>query len=132
MTAPTRDPEHVAVTLARMEGKIDNVGEKVTDLKSEVATHRTQIDHLQTATQRISAEQVAVARSLVEAERARGEVARALKEADALRVAVAKDKVDESNRRWTPVQRSGVVVGILLSLILIYLAFKGLSPATSL
>ena len=124
------EPDTVAVTLARMEGKIDGIVTQHGDLKKEVSTHRTQIDVLQLSMQRITMEQCAAARSLVDAERARADTARALKEADEQRVALAKEKVDAADRRWSPIQRLGLITGVVLALITIVLMLHGIYNVT--
>jgi chromosome segregation ATPase len=103
----------MAVTLARMEGKLDSVKEKVDGHAAEIVQHRQQIIDLQAKTQQLES-------NMKSAEESRISAALAVKAADESRVAAAKALVDNSTQRWTPWQRFyatltaiGVVVGIL-------------------
>ncbi len=103
-----RQAESVPVMLTRMEGKLDNVVEKVSDLRAEVTLHRGQIVELQSRTQQIQSD-------LVSAEQAAVRAAAAVREADEARVAAAKAEVDSSTRRWTPWQRFFAIVGTVVT-----------------
>jgi chromosome segregation ATPase len=97
-TIEPREAEAMAITLTRMEGKLDSVVEKVSDLRAEVTQHRGEIRALQSVTQQLESD-------MKGAEEARALAAGAVKDADAARVAQAKALVDNSTQRWTPVQR---------------------------
>ena len=122
MTAEPREAEAMAVTLTRMEGKLDNVVEKVSDLRAEVTLHRIEIGKLQSTTQKLESD-------MKGAEEARTLAAAAVKDADAARVAQAKALVDNSTQRWTPWERFGGAIGTLAviagTLFAFYQTFKG-------
>jgi len=103
-----REVEAPPVTLARMEGKLDNVVEKVGDLRAEVTLHRGEIRSLQSTTQQIESD-------MKGAEEARKLAAAAVKAADEARVAAAKAQVDNSTQRWTPAMRLYATLGALAS-----------------
>jgi len=96
----------MAVTLTRMEGKLDGVVEKVSDLRSEVGQHRLQIGQLQSTTQQLESD-------MKGAEEARTLAAAAVKAADEARVAAAKAQVDNSTQRWTPAMRLYSTLGAI-------------------
>jgi septal ring factor EnvC (AmiA/AmiB activator) len=108
----------MAVTLTRMEGKLDNVMEKVGDLRAEVTQHRGEIRALQSVTQQLESD-------MKSAEEARMSAATAVKDADAARVAQAKALVDNSTQKWTPFQRllfaAGSVATVIGALYYVYL-----------
>jgi len=110
-----REAEAMAITLTRMEGKLDSVVEKVSDLRAEVTQHRGEIRALQSVTQQLESD-------MKGAEEARTLAAAAVKAADEARVATAKAVVDNSTQRWTPFQRSfaAVVAMAALASILFY------------
>lgn len=116
-----RETELLAVTLTRMEGKLDNVVEKVGDLRSEVGQHRLQIGSLQSKTQQLESD-------MQGAEEARTLAAAAVKAADEARVAAAKAQVDNSTQRWSPAVRVSVVFGTVFAgitvLVSIYVAMR--------
>jgi predicted nucleic acid-binding Zn-ribbon protein len=93
-----REAEAMAITLTRMEGKLDSVVEKVSDLRAEVTLHRGEIRALQSVTQQLESD-------MKGAEEARTLAAAAVKAADEARVAMAKAAVDNSTQQWTPFQR---------------------------
>lgn len=97
------------VTLTRMEGKLDGVVEKVSDLRGEVDRHRDSITKLQSIAQQLQSD-------MSGAEEARSLAAAAVKSADEARVAAAKAVVDNSNQKWTPVMRLYATLGALASL----------------
>ena len=101
-----REAEAMAVTLTRMEGKLDNVVEKVSDLRAEVTLHRIEIGKLQSTTQQLESD-------MKGAEEARTLAAAAVKAADEARVAAAKAQVDNSTQRWTPAMRFYATLGAL-------------------
>jgi predicted nucleic acid-binding Zn-ribbon protein len=101
-----REAEAMAITLTRMEGKLDSVVEKVSDLRAEVTQHRGEIRHLQSVTQQLESD-------MKGAEEARSLAASAVRDADAARVAQAKALVDNSTQRWTPVGRFYATIAAL-------------------
>ncbi len=117
MSPPTepREAESMAITLTRMEGKLDSVVEKVSDLRTEVTQHRADIAGLKSTTQQLQSD-------MKGAEEARALAAAAVKAADEARVAMAKAQVDSSVQKWTPFQRlfAGVVAAAGLASILFY------------
>jgi len=108
MPNPTepREAESMAITLTRMEGKLDGVVEKVSDLRAEVTMHRGEIRSLQSTTQQLESD-------MKGAEEARGLAALAVKNADEARVAAAKAQVDNSTQRWTPAMRLYSTLGAI-------------------
>ena len=115
-SAEPREAEPLAVTLTRMEGKLDNVVEKVGDLRVEVTAHRGEIRALQSVTQQLESD-------MKGAEEARTLAAAAVKAADEARVATAKAVVDNSTQRWTPFQRTFAVVVAAAALVSILFYF---------
>ena len=103
-----RQVEQTPVTLARMEGKLDNVIERVSDLRVEVTQHRVEISKLQSTTQQLESD-------MKGAEEARTLAAAAVKAADEARVAAAKAQVDNSTQQWTPAMRAAVIFGTLFT-----------------
>jgi len=104
-----REAEAMAITLTRMEGKLDNVMEKVGDLRAEVTLHRVEISKLQSTTQQLESD-------MKGAEEARTLAAAAVKAADEARVAAAKAQVDNSTQRWSPAMRLYATLGALAAL----------------
>jgi hypothetical protein len=104
-----RAAEGTPVTLARMEGKLDNVIERVSDLRLEVTAHRVLISSLQSTTQQLASD----ARG---AEEARTLAAAAVKSADEARVAAAKAQVDQSTQSWTPLTRLYTTIGAIAAM----------------
>lgn len=104
-----RETESLAITLTRMEGKLDSVVEKVSDLRAEVTQHRGEIRALQSVTQQLESD-------MKGAEEARTLAAAAVKAADEARVAMAKAAVDNSTQQWTPFQRLFAVFVALAAL----------------
>jgi len=128
MPNPTepREAELPIVTLTRMEGKLDGVVEKVSDLRSEVTQHRGQIGELQSEMQQVKSDAGAAATALRDADRGREALAKALKDADEKRVADAKAIVDQSAQKWaaSPAMRLYATLGGMAALatIIYYLA----------
>lgn len=119
MTTPAAEPreaESMAITLTRMEGKLDSVVEKVSDLRTEVTQHRADITELKSKTQQIQSDmQGAEARVLA--------AATAVKAAEDARMALMKAESDASVRRWTPVQRLYATLGGLAAVAVIVYNF---------
>ena len=127
MPNPTepRPAESMAVSQARAEGKIDvvitsinNLTEKVVDLRSEVTDHRVAIGALQSDMRQVKSDATEAAKAVIEAEVARKNTATAVEEADKKRVADAKSLVDQSAQKWSasPMMRISVVGGFLVAL----------------
>jgi hypothetical protein len=94
----------MAVTLTRMEGKLDSVNEKVTDLRAEVTQHRADIVGLKSVTQQLQSD-------MRGAEDARLAAIAAVKaDADA-RLAIVNAQAFTSAQKWTPWQRFFVILG---------------------
>jgi peptidoglycan hydrolase CwlO-like protein len=108
MDMEPREAESMAVTLTRMEGKLDRVDEKVTDLKAEVGQHRVDIATLKADQQQIKSD-------LRGAEETRLATLAAVKEAEVERLAAANAQALTSAQRWTPWQRFFAVLGIFLT-----------------
>jgi septal ring factor EnvC (AmiA/AmiB activator) len=100
----------MAVTLARMEGKLDSVKEKVDGHAAEIVQHRQQIIELQAKTQQLQSD-------MKGAEASRTLAAAAVKADNEMRVAAAKALVDNSTRAWTPVQRFYATLGALAAVV---------------
>jgi len=99
-----REAESMAITLTRMEGKLDGVVEKVSDLRAEVTQHRGDIHQLQSKTQQLESD-------MQGAEEARTLAAAAVKAADEARVAAAKAQVDNSTQQWSPYMKLYATLG---------------------
>jgi len=119
-TIEPREAEAMAITLTRMEGKLDSVNEKVGDLRTEVTQHRGEIAQLQSTTQQLKSD-------MKGAEEARVLSAAAVKAADEARVATAKAVVDNSTQRWTPFQRTFAVVVAMAALASILFYFYSMT-----
>lgn len=97
---PPRVAESVSVVLARMEGKLDRVNDRVMELIPRVTRIE---DKLQ-----VQEEKILILSKDAEAEEAKKiALAFALKEAD-------ETRRNQSEQTWTPVQRVGVVIGGLV------------------
>ena len=118
---PASEPraiEDIPVTLMRIEGMvggvakdITNLTEKVVDLKTEVVDHRAQLGRLEGDMQQVKSDQATAAKDLRAADKAREDTATALEKQTAEQVRKAKDAVDSSNKRWTPVARLYTTIG---------------------
>ena len=104
---PPRIAESVPVVLARMEGKLDNLKERVTELGPRITRLEDRMKIQEDLTLTLSKD--------AEAEKAKAEaLAFALKEAD-------ETRRNQSEQSWTPIQRfmallSGVGVATALSI----------------
>jgi peptidoglycan hydrolase CwlO-like protein len=107
--------ESVPVVLARMEGKLDNLREKVMELVPRVSRLEDRTKALEDVTLGLSKDAAAEAKEKVA-------LAKALKEAEEARRA-------QSEQSWTPVQRFFAVVGavgVIVALIIqFYSTVKG-------
>jgi predicted nucleic acid-binding Zn-ribbon protein len=90
---------------------ITNLTEKVVDLKTEVIDHRAQLGRLQSDMQQVKSDQATAAKDLSAADKAREDTATALEKQTAEQVRKAKDAVDSSNQRWTPMSRLYTTIG---------------------
>ena len=111
----------MAITLTRMEGKLDSVVEKVSDLRTEVTQHRIEISELKSTTQQLQSD-------MKGAETARALAATAVRNADEARVAAAKAQVDNSTQQWTPIQRLFATLGGMAALVSIIYFFLTIAP----
>ncbi|MBI4900895.1 MAG: hypothetical protein HY829_10510 [Actinobacteria bacterium] len=102
----------MAITLTRMEGKLDSVVEKVSDLRTEVTQHRADITALKSTTQQIQSD-------MQGAEAARVLAAAAVKAAEEARMALVQAETAASVQRWTPVQRLYATLGACAALVAI-------------
>jgi len=125
--------EAVPVTLMRIEGMVGgvakdiaNLTEKVTDIKAEVAEHRSQIGGLQSDMQQVKSDQASAAKDLLAADKARDDTAAALEKQTADMVSKAKAAVDQSTQRWTPAMRLYATIGALAALAAIVLGVVSL------
>lgn len=126
-----REAEAMPVTLMRIEGMVGGVardlvhlGEKVTEVRSEVIEHRRQIGVNSSDIQQLQSDQRAAERAVADADRAREQTADALEKQNSTAVAKAKDAVDskarESASTFAPYARMITVlvaltgVGVLL------------------
>ena len=111
-----REAEAMMVTLTRMEGKLDNVVDKVSDLRAASIRNRADIDKLQSGQQQLESD-------MKGAEETRLATALAVKTADEARVAAAKAQVDSSDRKWSPALRLAVIFGSLFTGLMVVVAF---------
>jgi len=131
MTTPTepREAESMAVTLVRIESKVGNVLEKVSDLRVEVTQHRGQISVIRSELQQVKSDQASAAKDLKAADKARDDTAAALEKQTADMVAKAKAAVDQSANTWMTPMRLAVILGTVFTgfavLVSIYVAAKG-------
>jgi len=121
--------ESSAVQLTRMEGKLDRVIDRVSDLRGRVDLHETEIDTLKSLTQSLkegakaSADKAeALALALKEAKEAVD--ATALQEANKAATA-AREKTDRDALGWSPITKLFAVVTVVLAVILIYQTLFG-------
>lgn len=97
---PPRTAEEVPVVLARMEGKLDRVKDRVDELIPRVSRIEERLTAQEILTLSLSKD--------AEAEEAKKiALALALKEAD-------ETRRNQSEQTWTPVQRVGVIIGGLV------------------
>ena len=112
---PPRMAESVPVVLARMEGKLDNLRDRVTELGPRVAKLEDRTKLLEDVTLSLSMRADAEEQKKIA-------LALALKEAD-------ETRRNQSEQSWTPVQRFFAVVGavgVIVALIIqFYSTVKG-------
>ena len=121
--------ESSAVRLTRMEGKLDRVIDRVSDLRGRVDRHETEIDTLKSRTQSLtegakaSTEKAeALALALKEAKEA--VEATALQETNKAHQA-EREAVARSALGWSPITRLFAVMAAVLTAIVIYQALMG-------
>ena len=126
--APT---EAMAVTLGRIEVKVGNILEKVSDVQAEVVQHRTAIGILRSDVQQLQSDQRAAVVGLELADKAREETALALEKQTKDAVDKAKDAVDEATRKsasiWSPFAKAFIVIAAaaaVASVIVSYLVAR--------
>lgn len=93
-----------------MEGKLDNVVERVSDLRADVSGHGIRINTLESTTQQLASD-------MRGAEEARTLAAAAVKAADEARVAAAKAQVDNSTQQWSPVMKLYATLGAFAAIV---------------
>jgi hypothetical protein len=94
---PPRMAESVPVVLARMEGKLDNLKERVTELGPRVTRLEDRTKVLEDVT-------LSLAKDAAAEEQKKIALALALKEAD-------ETRRNQSEQTWTPVQRFMAILG---------------------
>ena len=132
MTEPNHVPptaESVPVSLARMEGKIDLVSDRVAGLMTRVDRHEASLGELKSRTQRLedgakaSTEKAeALALALKEAKDA--VEATAAQEANKAQAA-ARDKTDRDALGWSPITRLFAIAAAGLIVVNIWQALTG-------
>lgn len=93
---PAPVPEHVAVQLARMEGTLNLVADRIAGVTSRVDRHEIDIDRLKSTTQSLKESASAEATKAIA-------LAAALKEADEAR----RQKSDQA---WSPVAKVSIIL----------------------
>ena len=131
MTQPTPEhpPESVLVILARMEGKLDRVGDRVDDLRHRVDEHDGEIGTLKSRTQSLAegalaAEKTALALAVALKDAKEATEATARHEADKSAVA-EREAATKAALGWSPVTRVFAAGSFILAAILIYQAVTG-------
>ena len=118
--------EPVIVQLTRMEGKLDRVADRVSDLRHRVDAHDTEIGTLKSLTQSLSegataAEKTAIA--LATALKDAKETAEAAARSESVKAAaVAQETATKAALGWSPVTRVFASAGAVLLAINIYQA----------
>lgn len=112
-----RETEAVAVTLVRIDLKVDgiakdisNVLEKVNEVRLEVIDHRCQIGKLQSDMQQVQSDAEAAAKAVIDAEVTRKNTAHTVQEEMEKRVAAAKALAEQSKAVWSPFQKMLLVI----------------------
>ena len=128
---PLSEPEHesMVVQLTRMEGKLDRVADRVSDLRHRVDAHDGEIGGLKSLTQSLSegataAEKPAVA--LAVALKDAKETAEAASRAEVSKAATAaQDKAARDALGWSPITRVFAVVAALAIVFNLYQTLSG-------
>lgn len=110
-----RAVEQTAVTLTRIEGKLDNVVERVSDLRIESRQHGLDIGQLKSTTQQLQSD-------MKGADEARTLAAAAVKAADEARVAAAKAQVDNTTNKMAPGLRAAIIFGTVFAGLVVLIA----------
>jgi TolA-binding protein len=100
---PIQPDNSMMVQLTRMEGILNNVNEKVGDLKGRVDRHEQDINMLKADTQQLRSDAVAKDLTVIA-------TAKALSEAKEAADAAGRAEVAQSERRWSPFARTMTVV----------------------
>jgi len=129
VTGEPREAESVSVSLARMEGKLDLVSDRVSGLITRVDRHESDIGALKSLTQTLKEGAVAdrekaeaLALALKEAKEA--VEATALQEANKATVKAREEK-DKAALGWSPVTKLFAIVAALLVVVNLYQALYG-------
>ena len=128
MSNPQSD-EPVIIQLTRMEGKLDRVGDRVSDLRHRVDAHDGEIGSLKSLTQSLSegataAEKTALA--LAVALKDAKETAEAAARAETAKAAaVAAETAARSALGWSPITRVFAVVAALAIAFNLYQTLTG-------
>ena len=120
--------EPVLVVLTRMEGKLDRVADRVTDLRARVDNHENEIGVLKSTTQSLQEgaaaskdTAVALALALKDAK----ETAEGAARSEAAKMAaIATDQTAKAALGWSPITKLFAVVAALAFVVNIYQAFK--------
>ena len=128
---PLSEPEHesMVVQLTRMEGKLDRVGDRVSDLRHRVDEHDTEIGGLKSLTQSLSegataAEKTALA--LAVALKDAKETAEAAARAETAKAAaVAQETAARAALGWSPITRVFAVVAAIAIVFNLYQTLAG-------
>ena len=136
---PPREAEAMAVTLARIDTRVNSILEKVSDVQAEVVRHRDAIGVLRSDVQQLQSDQRAAEASLKLADKARQDTALALEKQTKDAVDKAKDAVDSEARQsaalgvkavttWAP-RNFGIALAMLVvATLAAYTAFKFGTP----
>jgi chromosome segregation ATPase len=104
-----------------MEGVLNNVAEKVSEIRSRLDRHEKDISDLKLTTQQLASDAIAKDLTVIA-------TAKALSEAKEAADAAAQSEVQRSNSRWTPLERLstglGAVAAIIIASVTTYLAMK--------
>lgn len=113
MTDQPRQEEPTPVQLTRMEGVLNLVAERISNLGGRVDSHENQIGTIKSDVSELKSQTQTLKEGADADKKTAVALALALKEADETR----RTKTEQT---WTPVQRISVVVAAVASLIAIY------------
>lgn len=105
----THAGEAQAVTLARLEGKFDRIGDRVMELMPVVAEHTRDIHELKMATASLASEALARDRTVLA-------TAAALKDAKDAAEGIARAEAAKKDEAWSPVAKGAVGLSALVAL----------------
>jgi len=118
---PEPESEMVAVTLARMEGTLNNVNDRLGGVIVRVDRHETVLGELQLSVQRLDLNATSSAATVIA-------TASALKDAKEAQEATSRAEVAKTEQAWSPITRLFAVlaaIGTVASGVLsFYLIFK--------